>query len=174
MKKFLTTACGGNIVVPNKTEKHLLAHPEVQKILAEAIGKISLPNGAFLATEVEMGRVVGLSGCVKVPWIELSDKAFFAQRIEREKPTRVLPGAEGKETTKVVILAFPDRRDKRTYVLITSWIGTLAPKEPWDANIRSKEELQESLDFWSSHALVYDHEVMGPVFESTWDEVLGK
>lgn len=174
MKKFLTF-CGGTIVVPYKTEEHLRAHPEVQKILAEAIGKVSLPrNSEFLAIEVEMGRVVGLSGCVEAPRIEVGDKAFFARRIEREKPTRVLLGSEGVETTKVVILAFPDRKDKRTYVLVTSWIGTLAPKEPWDTNIQSQGEFQESLNFWSSHAIVYDPATMGEIFESTWKEVLKK
>ncbi len=173
MKKYVT-ACGGAIVVPRKAEEHLRAHPEVREILAEAIGKVSLPrDGGFLAIEVEMGRVVGLSGCMEALRIKVDDQAYFAQRIGRDKPTRVLPGARGVETTKVVVLAFPARGEAGTYVLVSSWVGTLAPKEPWDANIRSQEEFQESLDFWCSHALVHDSEVMGPVFESTWEEILG-
>jgi len=173
MKKY-KTRCGGTIVVSHKTEEHLRAHPEVQEILAETIGKVSLPkSGEFLATEVEMSRTVGLSGCVEAPRIEVGDKAYFAQRIGRNKPTRVLPGARGAETTKVVVLAFPAQEETSTYVLVTSWIGTLASKEPWDANIRSQEERQESLDFWCSHALIHDPEVMGTVFESSWEEILG-
>ncbi|RLG28193.1 hypothetical protein DRO03_10405 [Methanosarcinales archaeon] len=171
MKK--KTACGGTIVVPRKAQEHLRAHPEVQKILAEAVGKVSLPrNGEFLAVEVEMGRVVGLSGCVKAPRVEIDDLAFFAQRIERKTPSRVVV-SEGEPTTKVVVLAFASREDKRTYILVTSWVGSLAPKEPWDRNIRNNEEFRESLDFWSSHALVHDPAVMGEVFENSWGEILG-
>lgn len=167
------TACGGRIFVPFKTKEHLRAHPEVQEILAEAIGKVSLPqNGEFLATEVEMGRVVGLSGCVETPRIRTGDQAFFAQRIGRDKPSRVVVG-EGEETTKVVLLAFVAQEEQGKYILVSSWLGSLAPKEPWDPNITSQKEFQKSLDFWSSHALVYDSEVMGEVFESTWEAVLG-
>lgn len=167
------TACGGTIVVPPKTENHLRAHPEVIQILSEAIGRVRLPEDrSFLATEVEMGQVVGRSGCVITLPIGTDEKAFFALRIGREKPSRVVPGIEGKETTKVVILAFPSK-DSRDYVLITSFVGSLAPKEPWDQNIRSQAEREESLDFWCSNALVYDPEVMGPYFESTWAEILG-
>jgi hypothetical protein len=170
MKK-ISTSCGGTIVVPRKAQEHLRAHPEVQKILAEAVVKVSLPHGEFLAVEVEMGRVVGLSGCVKTPRIEVGDKTFFAQRVEREKPSRVVFG-KGEEATKVVVLAFPSRENKRTYVLVTSWIGSLAPKEPWDRNIKSEEELRESLDFWTSHALIWDSAVMSEPFESSWEEIL--
>ena len=173
MKKYVT-ACGGTIVVPCKAEEHLRAHPEVREILAEAIGKVSLPSsGEFLATEVNMGRVVGLYGCVEAPRIKVDDRAYFAQRIGRDKPTRVIPGARGVETTKVVVLAFPARGETGKYVLVSSWVGSLGHKEPWDANIQSQEEYQKSLDFWCSHALVHDSEVMGSVFESTWEEILG-
>jgi len=145
----------------------------MQKILVEVIGKVSLPrNDEFLATEVEMDRVVGFSGCVKALRVETSDQAFFAQRIGRDKPSRVIVG-KGETTTKVVVLAFPAKEEAGKYILVTSFIGSLAPKEPWDSNIHSKREFQESIDFWTSHALVHDPAVMGPVFESTWDEVLG-
>ncbi|MBI3952719.1 MAG: hypothetical protein HY336_02060 [Candidatus Doudnabacteria bacterium] len=167
------TACGGTIVVPPKTQEHLRAHPEVEGVLAEAIGRLTLPEGgAFCATEIEMGRVVGRSGCVATPPIGLSDPATFALRVGRDKPSRVVTGCEGPETTKVVVLAFASKEDQRTYVLITSFVGELAPKEPWDRSMRpGSTEHQESLDFWCSHALVHSP-VMGEPFESTWTQVL--
>lgn len=168
----LKTMCGGTIIVPPKTQDHLRAHPEVACLLPEAIGRIALPlDGSFLAVEVEMNRVVGRSGCIQKPPVGLNDRTLFAQRIGRERPSRVIL-EQGPETTKVVVLAFASREDTRTYVLVTSFVGQLAPKEPWDRNIRSEKERQESLDFWCSHALTHDPEVMGPVFESTWAEVL--
>lgn len=169
----IKTACGGSIVITRTAASHLRAHPEVEQILPEAIGKVRLPRDeSFLAIEVEMGRIVGRSGCVKTAPIGRHEKAFFAQRIGRDKPSRVLPDAAGEETSKVVVLAFAAKGEPGLYILVTSFIGSLAPKEPWDQNIRSQQELEESLGFWSSHALTHDSEVMGSVFESSWHEVL--
>ncbi len=171
MREF-KTACGGRVIVPRKAEDHLVAHPEVRDLLPEAIGRVVLPrNGAFLSAEVEMERIVGRSGCVKTPPIDLTDRLLFAQRIGRDKPSRVIVG-EGEETTKVVILAFSSREEAGTYVLVTSWVGSLAPKEPWDRMITSEEEYQRCLQFWCSNALVWDPTVMSDTFESSWEEVL--
>lgn len=165
------TACGGTIVIPRKAEDHLRAHPEVLEILPEVIGKVSLPqDGSFLAEAVEMGRCVGVSGRVSTPAIGLDEPATFAQRVGRTRPSRVIVGVEGPEVSTVVVLAFPSREEKGTYVLVTSWVGDLAPKEPWDA---TPGEFQEALAFWSSNALVWDSAVMSEPFESTWAEVLG-
>lgn len=169
MRKF-QTACGGVIVIPQKAENHLVAHPEVRDLLPEAIGLVVLPSGgAFLSTEVEMGRVVGKSGCVQTAPITPCDRALFAQRVGRARPTRVVVGEAGSETTKVVVLAFASREDPNTYVLATSWVGDLAPLEPWDPMIRSQMERQESLDFWCSNALIWTPGVMGEPFEATWE-----
>lgn len=171
--KAYKTACGGTIIVPPKAEDHLRAHLEVLAPLPEAIGLVELPkDGSFLAVEVEMERVVGRSGCVATPRIGLTDPAYFALRVGRERPSRVILDVEGPETTKVVVLAFASKESARMYILVTSFVGELAPKEPWDRNIKSQEELQESLDFWCSHALAYDRSVMGEPFASTWRQVL--
>lgn len=173
-KMEYVTKCGGTIVVPPKTQEHLRAHPEVSGVLAEAIGLITLPrNGEFLAVAVEMGRVVGRSGCVPTEPIRPSSPAMFALRVGRDKPSRVMVGVEGPESTTVVVLAFV-AKETRTYVLITSFIGELAPKEPWDRSMRlGSAEAMDSLEFWTRNALVHDPSVMGPVFESSWSDVLG-
>ena len=140
--------------------------------MPEAIARVQLPqDGAFLSAEVEMGRVVGLSGCVSTHSISSSDRTLFAQRVGRDHPSRVIVG-EGERTTKVVVLAFASREEASTYVLVTSWVGSLAPKEPWDSNIHRDEEYQECLRFWCSHALVWDPAVMSDHFESSWEEIL--
>lgn len=172
MREF-KTACGGLIIVPRKAEDHLVAHPEVRDLMPEAIGRVLLPrNGAFLSAEVETERIIGRSGCVSTPQITTSDRVLFAQRIGRDKPSRVIVG-EGEETTKAVILAFASRDKASPYVLVTSWVGSLAPKEPWDPNIRDDTERQECLRFWCTHALVWDPTVMSGHFESSWVDVLG-
>jgi hypothetical protein len=171
MRKF-KTFCGGTIVVPRKAEDHLRAHPNVDLLMPESIARVQLPrNGAFLSAEVEIGRVVGRSGCVQTPPITQSDRVLFAQRIGRDHPSRVIVG-EGEKTTKVVVLAFASHEEADTYVLVTSWVGSLAPKEPWDSNIRKDEEYQECLRFWCANALVWDPSVMSETFKSSWEEIL--
>ena len=164
---------GGSIIVPPKAQEHLRAHPEVGGVLAEAIGHITLPlNGEFLAVAVEMGRVVGGRHGVSTALILPGASATFALRMGREKPSRVIVGVEGPESTTVVVLAFASKK-KDEYVLKTSFIGELAPKEPWDRSLRpGSKESQESLDFWCCHALVYDPAVMKPAFESSWSVVM--
>ena len=164
---------GGQIIIPQKMVIHLKAHPEIMGILPEVMDNLILPkDGSFLRREVEMGRLVGLSGCVETLPIQKFDETFFAQRTERKKPSRIVIGDLGEETSKVSILAFPDRSGSGDYILITTWIGFLAPKEPWDNNIKSEKEFQESLDFWLTHALIYQEEVMGQPFTSSWERIL--
>lgn len=168
----LKTACGGVIEIPCKVEEHLVAHPGVRNLLPEAVGRLALPtDGSFLSMEVEMERIVGRSGCVQVPQVSPSSCTLFAQRVGRSKPSRVFVG-EGEETTKVVILAFSSRKRTNTYVLVSSWIGPLAPREPWDLKIQSQTERQECLRFWCTHALVWDQTVMSESFKSSWSDIL--
>ena len=169
------TACGGFILISQKAEDHLKAHPEVREIIHEAIGQIKLPSTGLLSTEVELGRVIGKKTRVDTPLCDLDNKILFARRIGRDKPSRVAPsGSVGEDSTKIVVLARPSRSESRTYDLLTSWIGLLARKEPWDKSITNHEEFQECLGFWCSNALIHDPAVMGDIFESTWRDVLGE
>jgi hypothetical protein len=169
--KMLKTSCGGKIIVPPKTILHLRAHPEVERILNKVCERLVLPtDSSFLRCEVEMGHIVGLAGCVETPAIRVDEPATFAWRLERKGPSRVVV-ARGVETSMVSLLAFPNRDDVHTYVLITAWVGSLAPKEPWDTNITTELEQRDSLEFWCRHALVYDPSVMSSEpFTSSWGE----
>lgn len=46
------------------------------------------------------------------------------------------------------------------YYLITMFPGKANFKEPEDLNIKSKNELIDSLEFWSKHALVFNQEII--------------
>lgn len=166
------TKCGGMILVSTNTALHLQAHPEVFDLLTEAIGQIKLPNdGSRLAVEVDLGRILGRSGCVATPVITNQTRATFAKRVNRPFPSRVAIGAVGLEISHVVIIAKPSDRPG-VYDLITAYVGDLAPKEPWDPTLTTEVERAASLAFWTSHALVYDQTIMGPPIVSTWDAVL--
>lgn len=164
------TKCGGALVLPSKTKEHLVAHPEVGDMLEEVAGLIELPrDGSFLAREVDLGRVVGRSGCISAPAVGSEGEATFALRAGRRKPSRVAVGAVGPEVSTMVVLAFAGK-EPRTYVAITAYVGALAPKEPWDT--APGKEREASLAFWSSHALVWDPGVMGQPIVSTWSAII--
>ena len=172
--RHLQTACGCQMFIPPKAQAHLQAHPEVSDILSEAIGRLVLPNRAgFVEAEVDMGRPVGRAGLVKTPLCDADSPMLFAQRVGRAAPSRVVPSDTlGEETAKVVIVAMPSRDQAGAYALVTAWVGTLACKEPWDRNIKTPQQYQDCLQFWCAHALIHDPEIMGSVFESTWEEVM--
>jgi hypothetical protein len=167
------TACGGVIVLPPKTKEHLTAHPEVGGLLDEVCSLVRLPgNGEFLAAEIDLGRILGRSGCTPAAHIGDSERATFAVRVGRPRPSRVAVGVEGPESSTVAVLAFAGRNPGE-YILITSFVGGLATKEPWDQSlVPGTEEAVAALDFWCRHALVHDPSVMGEVFESTWADIL--
>ena len=163
------TKCGGRLVLPPKTQEHLAAHPEVGGLLEEVAGLLELPrDGNFLAREVDLGRVVGRSGCVPADPVGVDGQATFALRVGRRKASRVVVGV-GPEVRTVVVLAFAGR-EPATYVIVTAYVGVLAPKEPWDA--APGPEREQSLAFWGANALIHDPVVMSEPFESSWQEII--
>lgn len=167
------TKCGGIINVSPRVKNHLQAHPQVFDLLRKAVELISLPTSMQkYEGEIDFGRVIGRSGVTRTPLLGFADYTCFAVRKNRTMPSRVAPlGQVGEETTKMVVLARPTAVEKQ-YDLITAWIGTVAKKEPWDPSITSSDEFSDCLRFWSSHALVYDPDVMTPVVLSSWADVL--
>lgn len=167
------SACGGIVEVSERSKRHLEAHPEVAAILVEAIGKAEIGDGAFGELEVDMGRVIGRKSLLTTDCRAADSVMTFALRNGRDFPSRVVAGgAEGANCNTVVIVV--KRTRPGNYVLVTSWVGSLARKEPWDKTIRDQEQLNQSLDFWCRNALIHDPATMGPVFESSWSEILAE
>lgn len=164
-------ACGSFVEVTEKSTQHLEAHPEVASILVAAINLAVIGDRPFAEIEVDMGRVIGRKNLVAMTACSPHANAEFAIRKGRSLPSRVVTGVtEGDETSSVVIIVKWARPGH--YVLITSWIGNLAQKEPWDNNIHGEAHFGRCLQFWCANALIHDPEVMGPVFRSSWVEVL--
>jgi hypothetical protein len=168
-----STACGSSITVSAHVQRHLQAHPDVIEHLSEAIRKIQLPGErSDIACEVQMGRVVGNCGLVKTGTLKITDAASFAVRTNRRFPSRIAPqGVAGSASSTIVVIAKPAIAGDH-YELITAWVGIIAKKEPWDANIIDQNEFNECLYFWSTTALVHDPLTMGPLLESSWKEIL--
>jgi hypothetical protein len=167
------TACGGIINIPQQARYHLVAHPNVAVYLQAAIGKIKLPAvRRKISEEIDLGYTLGRSGVVGTMPLQFEEPTLFALRANRKLPSRVAAEDEfGEETSKMMVLARAIVTEGQ-YELITAWIGGRAKKEPWDSSIADVGEFHDCLKFWSSTALVYDSAVMGPVFKSSWKDVL--
>lgn len=166
------TKDGRTITVTEETKEHLKAHPEVESILEEVLLNVELPQDkSVFGKEIDMGRIVGKSGCVKTQKFSSLDTLMFAQRGNRSKPSRVVIDMQGDDTSTVVIWA-KYSEEENAYVLCTAYVGRMSPVEPWDKSLETETQKQESLDFWCEHALVYQKEVMEEPFPSSWEKIL--
>lgn len=164
-------ACGSIVTITENARRHLEAHPAVIQFLPEAIRKTWVSRSPIPEIEVDMGRVIGRTNLVDMSVGKPSTPMQFALRKGRYLPSRVTNEVTvGQETHKLVLVA--RKQHPRSYQLVTSWIGSLARKEPWDHSIRSEHEFEECLRFWCSNALLHAPDTMGPVFESSWTEIL--
>lgn len=126
-------------------------HAGVNAVLAEVLAKMS-PEGGFVRTTVDLGRVVGHDNCV--PTTD-ADEIVFAQREGRQGLTRFTKSAEPVATSEVSVIMCRDKEHGGRWTLITAFFGALAPREPWDPNIKSDSERVDAREFWSSHALAW-------------------
>ena len=168
------TGCGGSIYLTEGVREHLKAHPGILALIPEIVSRVTLPtDGSRLASQTSLGRVVGQSSLIGTEKIGLSETAWFAIRKNRMKASRVVPDASPVDTDMVSIVANPV--EKNSYELVTAWYGEFAPKESWDPDLADDlRAYEESINFWCSHALVHDSEVMDEPFETTWDEIINK
>ncbi|WP_456276428.1 hypothetical protein [Bacillus sp. AK128] len=85
-----------------------------------------------------------------------NSEIVYAKRKERNLYTRFVKHRQGSITNSFVVILNKSRHKENEYFLVTMFPGKGAYREPEDPNISTKEELNESLLFWSSHALVFD------------------
>ncbi|MFH1408080.1 MAG: hypothetical protein ABIG91_03565 [Patescibacteria group bacterium] len=132
-------------------------HVAIRSILLEALSWIRLNGEQFAVEEVEFGRVVGETTCVRT---SESDAIVFAQRPRRFGLTRFVLGRKPEPSSKMVVI-LKKAEDGDYYVLISAFVGARAEPEPWDRNATEK-----SVEFWSTHALVWGSEPVAPGTET--------
>jgi len=166
------TKCGGFIHLTTNVKEHLEAHAGILELIPEIASRVILPiDGSRLTCQISLERVVGQSSLIETRKIGLSEIAWFAIRKNRMKASRVVPDAAQVDTEIVSIVANPV--EKNTYELVTAWFGSFAPKEPWDPDLADDTSAyEESINFWCSHALVHDPELMEQHFKSTWEDII--
>ena len=154
-------------VVIDRDDSHVQSHKDVLGVLPEALAKISARGRNFIVEEVVFDRIVGKTICVPTG---PGDEIVFAQRPNRFGLTRFVKNREAMDTKSVTIIL--KKAEDNKYILITAFIGPLAPAEPWDTrNFKRsgnfKKAQKESLEFWNTHALVWGVEETLPGTETT-------
>lgn len=129
------------------------AHKAVTpELLNEALSKIQTQDKLFIGA-IDMGRIIGKTYCV--PTTNL-DEVLMARRYGRAGETPTVFNKPPVDCSKLVVIL---KKEDDKYVLQTTYIGELAPLEPWDPVLLNEGNLgkiKEAEDFWRTHALVYD------------------
>jgi hypothetical protein len=126
-------------------------HPNVAEILPDALARIESGGRQFFVEEVDFGRPIGETICVPTGH---GDQIVYAQRPKRWGLSRFVRSREPEQCSSVVVIL---KAGDDGYVLITAFVGHPAPPEPWDRNAVVK-----SVEFWSTHALVWGQEETVP------------
>ncbi|MEI8269811.1 MAG: hypothetical protein WCG45_00420 [bacterium] len=140
MKYFLSSG----EEVRDRVDSHL--HQTAVALLPEALQKISANGRGFTIEEVKFDRIVGESDCVPTG---PEDAIIFAKRPNRWGLTRFVRNRQPEKSSSVVVI-LKKAEEGNFFILITAFIGSIAPPEPWDRNATS-----ESRNFWNTHALVW-------------------
>ena len=151
------TADGINVY--DRPYSHLTEHVDVTpELLKEALAKITqvTDNEKHI---VDMGRKIGMTTCVPVTD---EDDIVYVIRKNRKGPTPMVRGRKGIDCNNMVVILKRAVDDEGEYfILITAYIGEGAEPEPWDRRFEvDKTGYDEAVEFWNTHALVYDPEVV--------------
>lgn len=169
MEKFPTSA-GETIETPimgvtkdgqtvyDRMDSHF--HPEgglTLETLKSAISTISTEDRPFIVETVQFDGVVGKDTCVEVG---PEDEIVMVYRKKRMGLTPMVKNREPADCDTVRVIMCKDRDNNDRYTLVTAFVGGDSPREPWDPNISSDEERAESEEFWNTHALIYNEDLI--------------
>ncbi len=157
----------GEMVV-DRHNSHLHETGSMAELLPEALNKINARGRDFLIEEIDFGRVIGETICVATGH---SDQIIFARRPKRAGLTRFVKNRRPQPCSSLVVILKKAEEDDR-YVLITAFVGHISRPEPWDERAFLKQEepklaREESISFWSTHALVWGYEETVPGTQTT-------
>lgn len=120
----------------------------------EAISKCKtlIENRDSTIVTVDLGRIVGKTYCIPIT-DENRSQVRMLYRQGKKGRTPVILNGPGKETSLVTMIITRDEKDWNLYRVCAAYYGMKGTKEPFDKHIKSEEERQECIDFWSNHAL---------------------
>ena len=163
------------VMISERVSPPLMVDPDLRKLIYEAIEKhLNLPDQVgrnySYKQSMDFGRIIGGCACVPVD----SESGWFASRRGKRTALPVVFDREKLETS-FLTLTLVKHRFEDLWVVVDFYIGSATPCAPYDRLLQlGSSEYQQSLDFWTSHALVYDPETMAEPYESSWEQELEK
>lgn len=129
------------------------------ELLSEALSTIDTDGRDFIKETVTFDHPVGEQTCVEVG---PEDNIVKVYRKGRSGQTPMVKNREAEPCDSVIVILKKDHsiQDKNVYELITSFVSEGSVREPWDPNLQTEEEQQQSKDFWDSHAIVYNDDLI--------------
>ncbi|MBI4377455.1 MAG: hypothetical protein HY549_13530 [Elusimicrobia bacterium] len=127
------------------------------ELLSESLAQV-WPDEVRVKRTVDFGHIIGASNCVKT---REEDEIIYAQRLHRPGLSRFVKNRKPEPTSLLTLTV--RRMPEGWYELRTAYIGGPGCVEPWAA----QERLQEAIEFWGSHALVWGSEPTIPGTETT-------
>ncbi|MCR4991724.1 MAG: hypothetical protein K6A45_01625 [Lachnospiraceae bacterium] len=161
-RAFLANTANNQPIYANEaTLRHMEAHSDVAlEHIIEAITKVDSFDGQFFMGTVDLGRVIGKSTCVQVTEEDWAKGLVIClTRKGRKGETPFVLNREPEDTRSLTLGMCIDREDGY-FKLFTAFYGVKGEREPWDPNIKTKEEKWISQKFWKEHALVYDKDAI--------------
>lgn len=161
-RAFLANTANGQPIYANEaTLKHMEAHSDVAlEHIIEAITKVDSFDGMFFMGTVDLGRVIGESSCVRVSEEDWGKGLVIRLTRKGRKGETPFVLNRKPEPTQSLTLGMCIDREDGYFKLFTAFYGVKGEREPWDPNIKDKDEKWRSQKFWKEHALVYDKDAI--------------
>ena len=139
-------------LINSEASSNIARQPQLIGLAKEVLTGKSL-TGEEMRLEQDMGRDVGYDPIVST---QPDDPVFYAQVLRDTTYTRFIKGSKPSTTSHVAIV-LKRSEDGMAYELQDVRIGCLVPPRPGAAN-----ESSESKEYWSSHAVVYEGQILQP------------
>ncbi len=137
---------------------HLAHNSKLLEAVKKAIPTIT-GEEEIIRVQIDTGEIVGTTDLIEtVP----EDEVVYAKRVARSVYSRFVKNKQPAPTSFIVIDIRPDRNSPADYFLYTAYIGPLTPSFPGGNYLP-----EQSIEFWSNHALVWGTQDIVPGSETT-------
>ena len=123
-------------------------------LIKSALKRINTCGAPFIKCEISFAHTIGYTHCVETT---PQDEIVMVYRKGRAGET---PMVKNRLPEPSNILTVIIKKTGKHYTLITAFIGGGSLKEPWDKSIRTSEEYLRCTEYWNTHALIYNPDLV--------------
>lgn len=147
--------------VYDRLDSHL--HKEgglTKELLKRAISKIYLNGKIFKVKVIHFNKIIGMTNCVKVSEKD-KENIIMVYRKGRQGLSCMVKNRICEPSSDLTIIVRKEKNMENHYTLISAFFGESSEPEPWDKSLQmNPEALERSKIFWSTHALVYNPDLI--------------